>query len=157
MEPLNGEEETKKPIILYIIIIVLLIVIVVLSILLALKSNADPENVIFNPIRKEHFIQVKQPFYLNFTKEDGGAYSYNGLGNHLDSEYFKILDIYNMQPTETRAILSHFKTYQQTSEFSSINLFLSFLSITPLLTTSFLSVIILLLYLFLLNISSFTF
>ena len=119
MEPLNGEEETKKPIILYIIIIVLLIVIVVLSILLALKSNADPENVLFNPIRKEHFIQVKQPFYLNFTKEDGGAYSYNGLGNHLDSEYFKILDIYNMQPTETRAILSHFKTYQQTSEFSS--------------------------------------
>ena len=118
MEPLNGEMEVKRPIILYIIIIVLLIVIIVLSILLALKSDAEPYG-LFDPIKKDHFIEVKQHFFLNYTDEDEGAYSYQGSGNHLDSEYFKILDIYNMKSTETRSILSHFKTYQQTSEFSS--------------------------------------
>ena len=145
MESLTGEAiPRKRPIILYIIIGVLLIVVIVLSILLAINSgNKDKkeENNItpndpkesgkeeeegenekekekpFNPIKEDHFINVTDSFYSDDIEY--GAYSYHGIGNYLNSEYYKILDVYNMQPTKNRAILTNFKTYQQTSEFSS--------------------------------------
>ena len=114
---LTGEtEQRKRPIILYIIIGLLVIIVIVLSIILADKSK-DEKQETFNPIKKEHFIPVKDSFYTDDI--ENGAYSYHGEGTHLDSEYFKILDVYNMKPTKTRAILSNFKTYQQTSEYSS--------------------------------------
>ena len=117
---LTGEfEQKKKPIILYIIIGVLVIVLIILIILLATSGGKeeDKKQETFNPINKDHFIPVKDSFYTNDT--ENGAYSYHGEGNHLDSEYFKILDVYNMKPTKSRAILTNFKTYQQTSEYSS--------------------------------------
>ena len=119
METLVDSPQQKKPIILYIIIGVLLIVVIVLSILLVVKSNGKKEEKKepFNPINQEHFIPVNDSFYKD--DPEYGAYSYHGEGTHLDSEYFKILDIYNMQPNKNRAILTHFKTYQQTSEYSS--------------------------------------
>ena len=119
MEPLTGEtEQRKRPIILYIIIGVLLIAVIVLSILLAIKSGEKEEkNEVFNPIKEDHFIKITGSFYTD--DPDLGANSYHGCGNQLESEYYKIPDIYNMQPTANRAILTHFKTYQQTSEFSS--------------------------------------
>jgi hypothetical protein len=128
MEPLFDEKNAprKRPIILYIIIGILLIVIIVLSILLAIKSSdkgkeapkEEDKKEPFNPIKKDHFIPVNEFFYINDTGEYG-AYSYQGIGNHLDSEYFKILDVYNMKSNKNRTILTHFKTYQQTSEYSS--------------------------------------
>lgn len=120
MEPLTGEPENRKrPIILYIIIGVLLIAVIVLSVLLGLKSknNEEDKKEPFNPINEKNYILVTNSFYLNDI--ENGAYSYHGSGNHLDSEYFKILDVYNMKPNANRSILTHFKTYQQTSEFSS--------------------------------------
>lgn len=120
MEPLTGEPENRKrPIILYIIIGVLLIAVIVLSVLLGLKSknNEEDKKEPFNPINEKYYIPVTDSFYSNDI--ENGAYSYHGSGNHLDSEYFKILDVYNMKPNSNRSILTHFKTYQQTSEFSS--------------------------------------
>ena len=134
MEPLTGEleiEQRKRPIILYIIIGILIIIVIVLAILLGLKNGEkekekDKEqetpkpinpNDTINPINEEHFIPINDSFYTNDSEY--GAYSYHGEGNHLDSEYFKILDVYNMKPTKSRAILTNFKTYQQTSEYSS--------------------------------------
>jgi hypothetical protein len=119
MEPLTGEkEQRKKPIILYIIIGVLLIAVIVLSILLGIKSGKKEEkNEVFNPIKEDHFIKITDSFYID--DPEFGANSYHGCGNHLESEYFKILDIYNMKPNANRSILTHFKTYQQTSEYSS--------------------------------------
>jgi hypothetical protein len=123
METLTGENiQTKRPVILYIIIVILLIIIIILSILLGLKygekeDKKEEQKEIINPINRDHFIPVTDQFYKNDI--DNGAFAYHGSGNHLDSEYFKILDVYNMKPTKNRSILTHFKTYQQTSEFTS--------------------------------------
>ena len=116
-DPLSGvNEQKKRPIILYIIIGILLIIVIVLAILLGVKSK-DKKNEISNPINKKNIIPVNDSFYTDDIEY--GAYSYHGSGNHLDSEYFKILDVYNMKSTKSRAILTKFKTYQQTSEYSS--------------------------------------
>ena len=118
-DPLSDSiKETKRPILLYIIIVVLIIVIIILSILLAIESSDRKEKVdIINPINEKNFLPVTDSFYID--DPENGAYSYHGIGNHLQSEYFKILDVYNMKSTKTRSILTNFKTYQQTSEFSS--------------------------------------
>ncbi|MBP2634470.1 MAG: hypothetical protein H6Q72_377 [Firmicutes bacterium] len=50
------------------------------------------------------------------TKE--GASSYNGLGNVKQSPYYKVLDFYNLQSTDTLTLLPHYKTYQQTTEIT---------------------------------------
>ena len=118
MDPLTDFEPRKKPMVLYIIIGIPLIIIIVLSILLAVKSgnkekNEDP----IDPVKNDHLIPIKESFYINDT--DDGATKYKGRGKHLNSEYYKILDIYNMAPTKSRSILTHFKTYKQTSEYSS--------------------------------------
>ena len=116
-DPLSGvNEQKKRPIILYIIIGILLIIVIVLAILLGVKSK-DKKNEISNPINKKNIIPVNDSFYTDDIEY--GAYSYHDSGNHLDSEYFKILDVYNMKSTKSRAILTKFKTYQQTSEYSS--------------------------------------
>lgn len=111
-------EQAKKPILLYIIIVILIIIIIVLSILLGIEINKKKcKEESINPINEKNFIPVTQSFYTNDI--ENGAYSYHGCNNHLDSEYYNILDVYNMKKTDNRAILTHFKTYQQTSEFSS--------------------------------------
>ena len=130
MEPLLNESEPKKrPVILYIVIGVLLIIIIILGILTGIKfANNESKNEEkpvekpeekqpFNPINQSHFIEVNDSFYTN--ESEYGAYSYHGCGNHLESEYFKILDVYNMKSNANRSILTNFKTYQQTSEYSS--------------------------------------
>ena len=119
MEPLTSESEPqKRPIILYIIIGVLLIVIIVLSIILGITlGREEKKEETFNPIKEDHFIKIKESFYDD--DPEYGANSYHGCGNNLNSEYFKILDVYNMKPNANRSILTNFKTYQQTSEYTS--------------------------------------
>ena len=53
----------------------------------------------------------------DLSMEDG-ADSVERLGDHPDSPYFSHLDFYNMASTDTLTILSHFKTIQQSSEWS---------------------------------------
>lgn len=48
----------------------------------------------------------------------GGAAAYAGSENHTPSPYFKHLDVYNLTSTSSLTILSHFKTYQQTTEYT---------------------------------------
>ncbi len=50
--------------------------------------------------------------------EEDGADSVERLGDHPDTPYFNHLDFYNMESTDTLTILSHFKTMQQSSEWS---------------------------------------
>lgn len=47
-----------------------------------------------------------------------GAASYLGKVNHDPSPYYVHPDIYNLGNTATRTILPHFKTYQQTTEYT---------------------------------------
>jgi hypothetical protein len=48
----------------------------------------------------------------------GGAASYLGTVNHNPSPYYRHLDIYNMTSGGSLTLLPHFKTYQQTTEYT---------------------------------------
>lgn len=61
--------------------------------------------------------EMKIPYTVNISKDDG-ADSVERAGDHKDSPYFKHPDVYNMKNTENLTVLSHFKTQQQTSEWS---------------------------------------
>ena len=54
---------------------------------------------------------------IDLSIEDG-ADSVERAGDHVNSPYFNTLDFYNMESTDTLTILSHFKTIQQSSEWS---------------------------------------
>jgi len=61
--------------------------------------------------------EMKIPYSVDLSEEDG-ADSVERLGDHPDSPYFRHPDFYNMTSTDTLTILTGFKTYQQTSEWS---------------------------------------
>ena len=83
------------------VVALLLASVVALTACDAQPTKQEKENV--TPIEK-HVINEK----------DAGASEVD----HPDSEYFKILDVYNMEPTDTRLILPHFKTYQQEESYT---------------------------------------
>lgn len=47
-----------------------------------------------------------------------GASSYANSGDHVNSQYFPKIDVYNLKSTDTLTILQEFKTYQQTKEYT---------------------------------------
>lgn len=55
--------------------------------------------------------------YLTKIHEDGAS-AFSGKMNHANSRYYVFNDYYNMESDETLHILSHFETYQQTTEFT---------------------------------------
>lgn len=61
--------------------------------------------------------EMKIPYTADLDPEYG-ADSIERAGDHKDSPYFSTLDFYNMESTDTLTILTHFKTQQQTSEWS---------------------------------------
>lgn len=54
---------------------------------------------------------------VDLSKEDGADHV-ERLGDHQDSLYYRHPDFYNMKSTETRTILPHFQTIQQSAEWS---------------------------------------
>lgn len=60
--------------------------------------------------------EMKIPYTVDL--EEYGADSIERQGDHKDSPYFSHVDYYNMESNDTLTILSHFKTQQQTSEWS---------------------------------------
>ena len=55
--------------------------------------------------------------YLPKLHEDGAS-AFSGKMDHANSRYYVFNDYYNMQSDETLHILTHFETYQQTTEFT---------------------------------------
>ncbi|WP_051280885.1 C39 family peptidase [Anaerovorax odorimutans] len=53
-----------------------------------------------------------------YITDESGASSYNGLGDHFNSQYFSHLDFYNMNSSDNLTIIPNFKTYQQTTEYT---------------------------------------
>lgn len=51
-------------------------------------------------------------------QDDEGADAFNNSLDHPDSRYYVINDYYNMKSDDTLHIISRFKTYQQTTEYS---------------------------------------
>ena len=52
------------------------------------------------------------------TAAEEGAASFSGMLNHPNSRYYVFNDYYNMESDETLHILTHFQTYQQTTEYT---------------------------------------
>lgn len=50
--------------------------------------------------------------------QEEGAAAFSGMLNHKNSRYYVFNDYYNMESDDTLHILSHFQTYQQTSEYT---------------------------------------
>lgn len=61
--------------------------------------------------------EMKIPYQNDLDPEDG-ADNVEREGDHQNSPYFTSLDYYNMESTDTLTIIPHFKTQQQTSEWS---------------------------------------
>ena len=61
--------------------------------------------------------EMKIPYTIDLSAEDG-ADSVERDGDHKDSPYFSRIDFYNAKSTDSLTILEHFKTQQQTSEWS---------------------------------------
>ena len=61
--------------------------------------------------------EMKIPYALDLSPEDG-ADSVERDGDHKGSPYYNHVDFYNAKPTNTLTILRHFKTQQQTTEWS---------------------------------------
>ena len=114
----------KRPTLLYLINLVLVVAVIILVVLLITKKSDCEENKCNCPqpipnsvyYNTSHFIEINESFYSNHTE---GSHYYQGKLNHFDSPYFKMVDIFNMKSNENLTILSNFKTYQQTSEYSS--------------------------------------
>lgn len=60
----------------------------------------------------------KMKFTTTSNLNDDGADQYDRIGDHKGSPYFYSADVYNMESTDTRFILPHFKTMNQTSWWS---------------------------------------
>lgn len=71
------------------------------------ESSSGPE---------KHIIAV--PGSMASASDDYGADAYDGWCDNPDSQYFKINDYYNMESDGTLHILSKFKTYEQSTEYS---------------------------------------
>lgn len=65
---------------------------------------------------KLHAIPYPEKYHERL-KEDGAS-AFRGLTDHPDSRYYVFNDFYNMESDETLHILSHFETYQQTTEYT---------------------------------------
>ena len=61
--------------------------------------------------------EMKIPYAVDLSPEDG-ADSVERSGDHENSPYFAHPDVYNMESTDTLTMLTHFRTMQQTSEWS---------------------------------------
>ncbi len=67
---------------------------------------------------KSNFTDEMKIPYQNNLDIEAGADSVEREGDYKNSPYFTSLDYYNMESTDTLTIIPHFKTQQQTSEWS---------------------------------------
>ena len=61
---------------------------------------------------------IPYPEKYGSSPGESGASAFAGRTNHPDSRYYVFNDFYNMQSDETLHILTHFRTYQQTTEYT---------------------------------------
>ena len=111
----NKDSNTTKVLILKFLPWILTGVFGILSIVFICLYGIEKK--VKNPIDKSHFIPIKERTLIRGIE---GAKALQGKFDYLESDYFKIPDIYNMKSTSTRAIHTNFKTYQQTSELSDV-------------------------------------
>ena len=78
-----------------------------------MNPNDDRE---YKNVPELHTIISQKP--CQTEPQDEGAASFSGKLNHMNSRYYVFNDYYNMESDATLHIVTHFKTYQQTTEFT---------------------------------------
>lgn len=68
-----------------------------------------------SPVRADSLIPVLESYYTDGIK---GAAQYQGKIDNLNSKYFVERDFYTERSSKTLTLLEHFKTYQQTSDYT---------------------------------------
>jgi len=103
----------KKNVVLTIAVIAFAICTIVLGAMLWQSETREDDTVSHGNYSDD----MKIPYAVDLSTEDG-ADSVERVGDHKDSAYFSTIDFYNLEATDTLTMLTKFKTYQQTSEWS---------------------------------------
>lgn len=80
------------------------------------KDTKQPDETKKTDFSDLHTIAYPEAYKPFLAKE--GASAFGGITNHPDSRYYKFNDFYHMESDESLHILSHFETYQQTTEYT---------------------------------------
>ena len=94
-------------VVLFVVFVVLLVCYLVIS-----KDEIIHE---IPPVSHEQVIPITGKYYPDYI---GGAAALQFQYDILDSKYFAMNDFYNMKSSGSLKILSNFRTYQQTSEYT---------------------------------------
>ena len=86
--------------------------------LTACTQQTKPANAEVSANTTSNFTDEMKIAYQNDLDPEDGADNTEREGDHQNSPYFTSLDYYNMESTDTLTIIPHFKTQQQTSEWS---------------------------------------
>ena len=86
--------------------------------LTACTQQTKPANAEVSANTASNFTDEMKIAYQNDLDTEDGADNTEREGDHQNSPYFTSLDYYNMESTDTLTIIPHFKTQQQTSEWS---------------------------------------
>ena len=92
------------------------IIVFLLSVLLLAGCSSKPSSEVEEKVGGNYTNEMKMEYAVDL--DEYGADSVERDGDHPGSPYFVQLDFYNMESTDTLTILTNFKTYQQTSEWS---------------------------------------
>lgn len=111
----------KKTVILSVAVILLAIATIVLGVQLwksgeTIESQADTQDKVTDD-GGNYTDEMKIGYDVDLSHEDG-ADSVERDGDHEGSAYFSNIDFYNLESSDTLTMLTGFKTYQQTSEWS---------------------------------------
>lgn len=80
------------------------------------NNNSNLGNTPQSSIPEVHSIAYPERYHAHMKEE--GATAFAGKTDHPNSRYYVFNDYYNMESDETLHILSHFQTYQQTTEYT---------------------------------------
>ena len=113
----NEKKIDKLKIISFVANIVLIILVIGLAIGLGVKGKTEVINgkAPASPVSKDQLIPITGQYYSDAIR---GASAVQGTGDILDSQYFTMNDYYNMKSNGSLHILSNFRTYQQTSDYT---------------------------------------
>lgn len=81
-----------------------------------MENNENMEKDPQSSLPEVHSIAYPERYHAHMKEE--GATAFAGKTDHPNSRYYVFNDYYNMESDETLHILSHFQTYQQTTEYT---------------------------------------
>ncbi len=84
----------------------------------SMSSTTESSNTASTPATAAIITKPQTILPKSNIDEEGGADYYDNSGDHFDSKYYLNPGFYNMKSDDELTIISNFKTFQQTSEWS---------------------------------------